>query len=118
MVGARPREPCQRRAPCALAGNFALANKNAPQERGILVVVDSRIIETACQGAVGGWLLSLEGYFVPETSISTRRSGCRQAISAGVGLVPLQSPGFVTGSAPSTPLAEILAAAMPPDCTR
>jgi hypothetical protein len=118
MVGARPSGPCQRRAPCALAGNFSLPNKNAPLMRGILVVVDSRIVEPACQGALGGWSLSLGGYFVPETSISTRRSGCRQAISAGVGLAPLQSPGFVTGSAPSTPLAEILAAAMPPDCTR
>ena len=118
MVGASPRGPYQRRAPCALAGNLSLPNKNAPQERGILVVIDSRIIEAACQGALGGSSLSLEGYFVPETSTSTRRSGCRQAISAGVGLAPLQSPGFVTGSAPSTPLAEILAAAMPPDCTR
>ena len=36
-----------------------------------------------------------------ETSTSTRRSGCRHAISA---LLPLQSPGLVTRSAPSKSL--------------
>ena len=57
-------------------------------------------------------------YFVAETSTSTRRSGCKQAINALVALLPLQSPGLVTGSAPSTPLAAILPDGTPPDCTR
>ena len=57
-------------------------------------------------------------YFVPVTSISTRRSGCRQAISFGVTFRPLHSPGLVTGSAPSTPTAEILLAAIPPASIR
>ena len=57
-------------------------------------------------------------YFVPETSTTTRRSGCRQAISALVTFLPLQSPGFVTGSDPSVPLAAILPAGIPADSTR
>lgn len=54
-------------------------------------------------------------YLVPETSTSTRRSGCRQAINAMLGLLPLQSPAFVTGSDPSTPVAVILLPGMPAD---
>jgi hypothetical protein len=57
-------------------------------------------------------------YFVPETSTSTRRSGCRQAISFGLAFVPLHSPGLVTGSEPSAPLAATLPDGIPADSTR
>ncbi len=57
-------------------------------------------------------------YLVPETSTSTRRSGCRQAISCLVAFSPAHSPGFVTGFDPSVPLAAILPAGIPAVSTR
>src|ERR1700694_3336238 len=57
-------------------------------------------------------------YRMPVASTSTRRSGARQAINRLVALVPRHSPGFVTGSEPSTPWADTLLAEIPEDCTR
>jgi hypothetical protein len=58
------------------------------------------------------------GQRVPTTSTSTRRSGCRQASSCGVAVVPRQSAGFVTGADSFLPTAEIRAPSIPPAPTR
>ena len=59
-----------------------------------------------------------QSYFLPDTSTSTRRSGCRQSLSFLVTALPMHSSGFVTGFDPSTPVAEILLAGIPAESTR
>ena len=58
------------------------------------------------------------GYLLPVTSRSTRRSGCRHRISSLVLAVPLQSSVLVTGAVSPTPCAETLLAGMPDLSTR
>ena len=55
---------------------------------------------------------------VPVTSTSTRRSGCRQATRAAVRVLPLQSPGLVTGWVSPLPVAEIFELSRRPLVTR
>ena len=57
-------------------------------------------------------------YLVAVTTTSTRRSGCRQATSAVVRLLPRQSPGLVTGIVSPLPTAAILFASTPPALIR
>ena len=55
---------------------------------------------------------------LPTTSTSTRRSGCRQAISFGVRFSPGHSSGLVTGSEPSAPCAVIFSGGIPAVSTK
>lgn len=55
---------------------------------------------------------------VPTTSISTRRSGCRQAMSLTFAALPLQSPGLVCGVDSPLPAEAIFPASTLPDATR
>lgn len=50
---------------------------------------------------------------MPSTWTSTRRSGCRQATSVGVGALPRQSPARVTGALSPAPLLDTRADGSP-----
>lgn len=103
-----------------------MSKRTSSNEKPASLTVRSRFLPSIRNVAVYDSFLLATGhasrkcmpYFVADTSTSTRRSGCKQAINALVARSPLQSPGLVTGCDSSAPLAVILAAAIPAGAMR